>query len=309
MNNKGEISADTRERVLAAARELGYRPSGIARGLKMNRTGTLGLVVPDIANPFFAETARGASETATREGYTVLLCNTDEHPEREAAILRQLEAHRVDGIVLVSSRQSDAQLERAISDWMPAVLINRELTPRPGRGCVITNERQAMHVAVRHLLDRGHRAIGLVGCTSHSRSGQERRLGYREAGQRWGLSLAAGWCTECAPTVDGGRQAASRLLQEQPELTALLCYNDLVAVGAVQACRALGRRVPEDCALVGWDDIPLARFLSPPLTTLDMPKYLGAAQAVATLVRMIRDETHVPAVITLNAELVVRQST
>ena len=309
INDKGEITVETRERVLTAARELGYRPSSLARGLKTNRSGLIGLVVPDIANPFFAETARGASEAASSDGYTVLLCNTDEHPEREAAILRQLEVQRVEGIVLVSSRLSDAQLDQALSGWVPTVFVNREGAPRIGRGSVVTNERQAMEAAVDHLVGRGHRRIGFIGCTARSRSGRERQRGYEQARTRWELPWDPTWCSECAPNVDGGRDAALALLSAHPELTALLCYNDLVAVGAVQACRRLNLTVPDACAIVGWDDIPLARYLSPPLTTLDMPKAQSGAEAVSLLTRLVGDGELVAEPVYLDAELVVRQST
>ena len=309
INNKGEISPETRDRVLAAAHDLGYRPSSIARGLKTKRTATLGLVVPDIANPFFAEIARAASETAFAAEYTVLLCNTDEHPEREITVLSQLEAHRVDGIVLVSSRLSDQQLQAAISGWTPMVFINRLIPPSRGRGCILVNEAEAMREAIGHLLERGHRRIGFVGCTSRSRSGRERRRGYLEASERSGLAFQPDWCVECAPNVDGGREAARCLLQAQPELTALLCYNDLVAVGTVQACRALGRSIPKDCAVVGWDDIPLARYLSPALTTLDMPKWRSGVRAMSLLQRLIEDTSLSPTPIRLDADLIVRAST
>jgi len=309
INDKGEISDDTRERVLAAVREMGYRPSSLARGLKTSRSGLLGLVVPDIANPFFAETARGATEAASDDGYTVLLCNTDEHPEREGAILRQLEGQRVEGIVLISSRLSDGQLDQVLSGWVPTVLVNREWQTAPGRGSVVTDERRAMGAAVDHLVERGHRRIGFVGCTARSRSGRERQRGFLDACRRWDIEVDDAWCCECAPYVDAGREAALGLLSGRPELSALLCYNDLVAVGAVQACRRLGLAVPDDCAIVGWDDIALARYLSPPLTTLDMPKAQSGAEAVALLTRMIADDSLVPEAICLQAGLVIRQST
>ena len=310
VNNKGEISAETRERVLGVVRELGYRPSSIARGLKTDRTLTIGLVVPDIANPFFAEVARGVSEVAHEAGYGVVLCNTDENAEREWAILRMLETHRVDGLVLVSSRLSDEKLEDATQRWRPVVLVNRLQTRSPaGVGFVLVNDADAAAKAVHHLVEREHRAIGFLGGFPESRSGLERRRGYTLAMHGAGLPTSPRWYVSCAPTVDGGRQAAQQLLADCPELTALLAYNDLVAVGAEQACRFLRRPIPESCALVGWDDIIFASYVSPPLTTLRMPKYQMGEKAMLLLSDLMLNDSSTPEIARLDAELVVREST
>lgn len=309
INSKDGISPETRERVLAVARELGYRPNSIARSLKTHRTLTIGLVVPDIANPFFAEVARGASEVAYSMGYSVLLCNTDERPDREWSILRTLEAHRVDGLVLISSRLDDHMLAEVTDGARPVVVVNRLQPPRPGVGCVLVNDAAAAMVAVRHLLDRGHRRIGFLAGTPDSRSSRERRRGYLQAMREAGIPLDDAWCASCAPNVEGGRQAAYELLRHKPELTALLAYNDLVAVGAEQACQMLGRPVPEGCALVGWDDIIFASYVSPPLTTMHMPKYQMGERAMRLLLDLIAHPDARPETTVLEAELVIRTST
>ncbi|MBC7255670.1 MAG: LacI family DNA-binding transcriptional regulator [Chloroflexi bacterium] len=310
INNKGEIRAETRARVLAAARELGYRPSSIARGLKTRRTLTLGLVVPDIANPFFAEVVRGASERADAAGYSVLLCNTDENAEREWAILRMLESHRVDGLVLISSRLSEEMLAETIARWRPIVLVNRSpQEERPGVGWVLVDDAHGARRAVRHLLERGHRKIGFLAGVPTSRSGRERLRGYREALAEAGLSAPEGWVAPCAPTVEGGREATLALLNRHPELTALLAYNDLVAVGAQQACRTLGRDIPKDCALIGWDDILFAAYVSPPLTTMRMPKMEIGQRAMELLLTLLREPEEAPAPIVLETTLIVRETT
>jgi len=309
MNNKGEIRPETRERILEIARTLGYRPNSIARSLKTDRTLTIGLVVPDIANPFFAEVVRGASEVAYGLDYSVLLCNTDEHPEREWAVLRTLEAHRVDGLILVSSRLSDETLQRAIEAWRPMVIVNRFQPPRPGLGCVLVNDAQAAVTAARHLISRGHRCIGWLGGSPASHSGLERRQGYIQAMAEAKLQRKEGWCVSCTPNVRGGREATGELLANHPEVTALLAYNDLVAVGAQQACQTLGRAIPDQLALVGWDDIAFASYVVPPLTTMRMPKYRIGERAMSLLFDLIRNPTLMPEISTLDAALVVRGST
>ncbi|MHB0857038.1 MAG: LacI family DNA-binding transcriptional regulator [Anaerolineae bacterium] len=309
MNAKDEISEETRERILAVARRLGYRPNSIARGLKTNHTHTIGLVVPDIANPFFAEVARGASEVAYAHGYSVLLANTDERPDREWDTLRTLETYRVDGVILTSSRLSDRRLDDATELDRPLILVNRLLAARPGLGCVVVNDAEAAERAVAHLVERGHTRIGFLGGSADTGSGRERRAGYLRAMQVLAGGSDAAWWVPCAPNVEGGRQSAAVLLSECPDLTAVLAYNDLVAVGATQACQALGRPVPSACAVVGWDDIVFASYVSPPLTTLRMPKYQIGARAMELLLALLADPELVPEAVRLDAELVVRGST
>jgi len=308
INNKGEISPETRMRILRIAHELGYHPESVARGLKANRVLTIGLVVSDIANPFFAEVARGASAVANESEYNVLLCNTDESPEREWAALRTLQEHRVDGLVLVGSRLSSGKLDEAIGVWRPIVVVSRSLARQPGLACVLVNDAKAAMVAVQHLVGRGHKRIGFLGGSAKSRSSRERRRGYLQAMRGAGLDPKERWTVDCAPNVAGGRRAAHRLLDSERDLTALLAYNDLVAVGAEQACKALGRPVPDGCALVGWDDIFLASCVSPPLTTVHMPKYEIGQRAVSSLFELMRDPDLAPKAVVLDARLVVRGS-
>lgn len=309
INNAPGIDPETRQRVLAVARDLGYRPSNLARGLKTNRTCTIGLVVPDIANPFFADLARGASEVAYGAGYSVLLCNTEERPEREWDTLRMLEAHRVDGLLLASSRLSPAQLGEVAAANAPLVLVNRRHPVHPGVGCVLVNDALAAETATEHLLARGHRRIGFLGGSTGTHSGRERRLGYARAMARAGMERPAAWDRPGAPTVEGGRRATLELLQHHPEITALLAYNDLVAVGAMQACDTLGRAVPGSCAVVGWDDIDFASYVSPPLTTMRMPRYRLGEAAMSLLCDLMAEPTRAPEPLTLEAELVVRGTT
>lgn len=308
INDKPEISPDTRRRILDIARRLGYRPNSIARSLKTRRSHTIGLIVPDIANPFFAQVVRGASETAYGAGYSVLLCNTDEHPGREEVILRTLRAHRVEGLVLISSRLEASALEQVLDTSRPLVLVNRMLSPRAGVGCVCSNDADGAICAVRHLYERGHRRIGFLAGRPESRSSRERLRGYRRAMQDVGVPNPESWCLPCAPTVEGGREGARRLLTARPELTALLCYNDLVAVGAEQACRAMDYAIPGRCALVGFDDIEFAAHVSPPLTTMSSQKFEIGQRAMALLQDLIETPELAPEPLSLDAELVVRAS-
>ena len=309
INHKGDVSEVTRRRVLEAIERLDYCPSGIARGLATRRTGTLGLVVPDVANPFFAEVARGVEHVAYAEGYNVFLCNTDEDPERELAVLNSLEEKRVDGLVLCSSRLESEDLRLVVDSHPAVVLVNRRLN---GAGeqvrAVLVDDVLGGRLTAGHLVSRGHRAIGLLAGPEGSRSGRCRLQGYQAILAEAGLKLDAGWVQSCAPMADAGCAAARALLDAHPELTALLCYNDLVAVGVLRAAAELGRGVPQDLAVVGFDDIALAALVTPPLTTCRVPRHELGVRAVKLLLDQIRGESAGSEEIVLQPELVVRES-
>lgn len=307
LNNKGEISPDTRERVLATVERLGYRPNTLARGLVTQKTSTLGLVVPDIANPFFSEVARGAEDAAHDEGYSLLLCNAMENPAREMEALRTLDAQSVDGIILCSSRLSDNDLTSMMGSLPAVVLVNRNL-PIGSMRCACIDDEAGAYGAVGHLLGSGRRTIAFLAGPAASNSGRRRGLGYRRALAEAGLAADPGLTLECAPDLEGGYEAARQMLAARPQTDALLCYNDLVAVGALQALTALGRRVPEEVAVIGFDDILLAALVMPPLTTLRSDRQRLGAEAVRLLVRALDGCAEGCEDIMLQPELVVRAS-
>ena len=309
VNDKGDVSDATRNRVLTAIERLGYRPSSIARGLATRRTGTLGLVVPDVANPFFAELARGAEQVAYAEGYNVFLCNTDEDPRRELDMVNSLEEKRVDGIVLCSSRLDSDDLRAVVDAHPAAVLVNRRLNGSGGRvPAVLVDDVMGGRLATDHLVRQGHRAIGLLSGPQGSRSGRCRLQGYQAVLVEAGITPEDGWVVSCGPVADAGRDAAMGLLHQHPELTALVCYNDLVAVGVLRAADELSLKVPADLAVVGFDDIPLAALVTPALTTCHITRSELGARAVGLLLDQIRDPGARPEEITLEPRLIIRQS-
>jgi LacI family transcriptional regulator len=307
INDKGAVRAATRQRVLEVIDRLGFRPSGIARSLATQRTGTLGLVVPDVANPFFSDVARGVEHVAHAQAYSVFLCNTEEDPERELQVLESLEEKRVDGLILCSSRLDEGVLEAIVVRHPAAVLVNRRLEGNPVQSVLVDDEAGGW-MATQHLLQAGHRAVGFLAGPPVSHSGRQRSLGYRAALDSKDLPGQASWIRHCAPTVEGGQKVAHNLLSAEPSLTALFCYNDLVAVGALQACAALGRAVPEETAIVGYDDIPLAALVTPALTTCRVPRYELGGRAVRLLLDHLRGEPETRKEIVLQPELVIRAS-
>ncbi|MBN2470610.1 MAG: LacI family DNA-binding transcriptional regulator [Anaerolineae bacterium] len=307
VNGKDGISDATRQHIQRIIDELGYRPSNIARGLVTKRTGTIGLIVPDNTNPFFSEIARGAEHEAYAEGYNVFLCNTEENCQRELAVLQLLEEKCVDGIVLCSSRLDDEALHDALDHHAAVVLINRPLD-RADISLLRVDDEQGGWLATRHLLETGHRAISILTGPEVSFSARGRLAGYYAAMRAAGLEPDPGWIQQCLPVVEDGRNTARALLTAHPEVTALFCYNDLVAVGAIQACQSLGRAIPEDVAIVGFDDISLAALVTPALTTCHVPQYQMGSQAMRLLLNQIEGCPESCEDIIMQPELVVRAS-
>jgi len=307
INNKPDVSLSTRQRVLGIIDETGYRPSHLARGLATARTATVGLVVPDISNPYFSDLARGVELAGHALGYSVLLCNTDEDPEREIEVLNILDEKQVDGVIVSGLRQDNADLQRALSRFRGVVLVNRHLDGMT-MPAVIVDDIGGGYMATRHLLNLGRTAIGYIAGPTNSYSGDRRAQGYRRALEEAGFVHEIGRVQHCAPTVAGGEEATCALLGAYPELSALFCYNDLVAVGALRACAALGRRVPDDMAIVGFDDIMLAALVSPALTTCGVPRSEMGSQAMTMLLACINDGGEPRDEIVVAPELIVRSS-
>ncbi len=309
INNKSEVSSATRQRVLEIIDRLNYTPSGIARSLATNRSGTIGLVIPDVSNPFFADVARGAEQVAWAEGYNIFLCNTEENTQRELAVLQSLEEKRVDGVVLFSRLES-RKLASVLKHQSASVLINRQAAKNNSHtiGTVRLDDELGGQLVAGHLLDRSHRKIGFLAGPITSHSGQARTKGYLQTLADAGVPTNPLWVHPCAPTVEGGQAGTRELLRTQPELTALFCFNDLVAVGALQACAELGRAVPRDLAIAGYDDIPLAALVTPSLTTCRAPRYELGAEAVHLLLNRIRGCTESCDEVVLRPQLIIRAS-
>lgn len=306
INNKGEISEATRERVEQAVARLGYRPNRLARALSLQRTQTLGIVVPDISNPFFAEIIRGAEDEAWERGYALVVSSTVENLEREARTLRLLEERHVDGVIVCSARLPEAQLFELLKGHRAALLVNRT-APGSLAGTLQVDDTHGAMRATHHLLGRGRERVAMLAGPEASYSRQRRVTGYTTALETTGREVKPEYLMSCGPDETGGLEAARTLLGEHPELDGLFCYNDLVAIGALQACRELGVRVPDDLAVVGCDDIRMASLVTPALTTLRVDKQALGRRAVTLLLERFGPPPEETTVVQ-KPELVVRAS-
>jgi LacI family transcriptional regulator len=308
VNNLGEVSDETRERVLAAIEELGYRPSKVARALVTQRTDTIGLVLGDITNPFFSELACGVLNAAQAKGYDVFLCNSGSRVEQEIRALFSLADHNVDGVIIFPSWRNIERLKEFSERYRPLVVINRVVDEHPRIGRILTDNYGGAKQAVDFMVSRGHTAIGMLAGYSASPKIMRRVQGFRETLAGHGLPVVDEWIVTCIPIVKHGNRATQRLLARNPQVTAIFAYNDLLAVGAIQACEEMGRRVPEDCAIVGFDDIQLASLVKPALTTIHLDKYELGHQAVTRLVEMLEQPETILPPVHLDVELVIRES-
>jgi LacI family transcriptional regulator len=280
LNGVAGASAATRAKVMREVERLGYRPNALAKGLKERSSGTVAMLVPDITNPFFPEIIRGAEDLAQAEGFSLLLCNVVENPDREADLLGMLEGKRVDGVIVCSARLPDQALFTRIARHGAAVLVNRQ-APHTLAGTIQIDYRSGARHAVRHLVAQGRRRIGIIAGPATSRGGAERVEGARAALTEAGLSVAGLW--HSSPDVEGGRRVLETEAAAVRALDAVICYNDLVAAGVLMSAKAQGVRVPDDLAVIGFDDIPLASMLTPALTSVRVDKYAIGRAAMRML--------------------------
>jgi LacI family transcriptional regulator len=309
INQSQRVSPVTRSRVEQAISELGYVPSRLARGLSRQKTGTIALIVPDVANPFFTLIVRGAEDVARRAGYRVLLCDTRSDLTLEAEVIEEMIAHRVEGIVIAPvSDASRGQLKRLARFGVPFVLIDRTI---PGVECdvVLGDSAAGARRLVEHLIALGHRRIGMIVEDENVSTARERRAGYAEALEGAGIPLDSALVARATADPHGGHVGMQTLLRLAERPTAVFTVNNLVALGAIEAVRAAGLEVPDDVALVCYDDIEYASRLYPFLTVMLQPaETFGSLGTQLLFERIEGRRVNGGRKVVLPADFVVRES-
>lgn len=309
MNDRDGINAETKTRILKIAEELGYHPSQLARGLVTRQTSTLGLVMPDVANPFFAQIARGAEDVAYKNGYNLFLINTAEDLQREKDALRSLLEKEIEGAVLCSSRLSQEEMLPYLKSLPAVVLVNRELSePNLRVATLNVNDCGGTELAVKYLVAQKRHKIALIAGPENSVSSKRRLCGYRAGCHENELACSEEQIVHCSPTTQGGEEAALQLFKFLPDVDAVIAFNDLVAVGVLRACMQTGRNVPQQVAVIGADDIPLAALTNPGLTTLHVDLAALGEKAMTALLQLIDGSKISPEQIMVQPELKIRQS-
>ena len=272
------ISVDVRERIQRMAREMGYTPNAIAQSLQTRQTSTIGLVVTSIADPFWGDVMRGVEEVARASGFSVFLSASHNDPDQEMAIMETFHRRRVDGILVAASRITSNYKERLDHIQVPTVLINSQAESEARLlHWVSVDDRMGAQLAVEHLLQLGHRSIGYLGVSSRPKSNHERQLGYQSALEAAGVPYCDMWVViapgdEASHEEDVAAGQASLPCLLDAGVTAVFCYNDMTALGVLMACRERGIAVPGELSVIGFDDIRMASYATPPLTTIHQPK-------------------------------------
>ena len=300
INETRPVSEEKRERVQKAMKELGYHPNILARSLRKRETSTIGLIVPNNANPFYAEVSRGVESLSFDEGYNVILCNSD----------RNLEKEIVDGMLFVGAwaGEQTQHLIEISHQGIPLTVVDR-FVPDLDIDSVRTDNHLGGWLATSHLIGLGHTRIGCIGGTPKFTPNAERITGYQKALRDAGIRTDDAMIVRTNFQFEGGHKAAQKLLSRKDPPTAIFACNDLMAIGAMRAATDLGYRIPEELSIVGFDDIQMAQFTCPQLTTIAQPMYEMGKRATEMLLERIR-ETNIPKrERVLEPELVVRQST
>ena len=307
INKSDQVSSVLQRRVEAAIRQLNYRPNLLARSLAKQRTHTIGIVVPDIANPFFPLVVRGVEDIAQEAGYSVLLCNSDNRREKEERYLELLLAKRVDGILLtMAPGRLTPCLRRMIAEVkVPIVLVMRTSKDLSG-DVVLTDDHKGAFEAVAHLARVGHRRIALVSGPLEVSNGTARLRGYHKALEAHGLSYHSDLIAEGDYRTESGYRAGLSLLPRRPD--AVFVANYLMTVGFMQAADEMGMTCPDDFGLVSFDDYPWLRCFRPRLTTIELPKYELGAKSAQLLLERIAGKQGRPTVQKLAPQLCVRES-
>jgi len=308
LNDSPLIREETKARIRRIAEALGYERNELARGLVMGSSGAVGLVVPDITNPFFAELTRGVGEVAHARGYGVVLCNTEGSPERERSYIRLLRRKRVDGLILTSVTAEDPYLRALARSKTPFVLVSRRsrMVKAPYVG---VDDRLGGRLAVEHLVKLGHRRIGFIGGPADVQSCVDRLEAFQEVLAEHHLSLRKGWVIFSDFTQAAGYAAGLRMLSRKSRPTAVFAANDVTALGVLQAAEELGIRVPDDLSLVGYDNISYAALPRIELTTVAQPSFEMGRIAAEWLLSVIEGQRLRMLHRLLEPRLVVRRTT
>ncbi|USD64443.1 substrate-binding domain-containing protein [Vibrio sp. SCSIO 43136] len=308
INKTRFVSEDISERVMKAAKELNYTPSALARSLKMNRTRTLGMLMTNSTNPFFGEVVKGVERRCYQQNYNLILCNTEGDSERMRASIETLLQKRVDGLILMCSTLEGERIDVfdlypdmpvVVMDWGPIHFASDKIQDNSFRGG---------YLAAKHLIECGHTEIGCITGPLARYQAQMRYEGYKRAMNEHGLEINPNWIVESDFECEGGASAFATLIERGTLPSSLFVSNDMMAMGVINAAAAQGIRVPEQLSIVGYDDVHIAKFMTPALTTIHQPKYRLGQAAVDTLLNKIDKVTAEPQVVQLEPSLVVRSS-
>ena len=309
INNKGDISPHTKKNILKLIDELGYRPSRMAQAMNTQRSYMVGFVIPDITNPFFSEVVRGVQDAAMNANYSVLLCNTDNQADQEKAALEMMATQGVDGIIAFGFNGPEEEMDRFADTFHPIVYINSPYQHKNISRIMVKNDEGARDV-VDYFMREGHQHIGMLSVENRIKRVEiRRRQGFIQAIKAHNLPFQESQIIDVHPQLSGGYDGMKKLLAQHPEITAVFAYNDLIGLGAIRAAIDMGRSIPQELAVIGFDDVQLSSMTSPSLSSVHVDKYELGNLALQRILEMIEmPQTKLPD-LSVDVKLIHREST
>jgi len=307
INNKPDISKETKKRILQIAKELGYIRNAAAVALRTKKTGTIGAVIADNRNPFYAEVLNGIEEAAREKNYHIILANTQRDYKKEEEAINLLLAKRVDGLLITPVQDRDDDIKNLIDANIPFVIVGRDFE-NIEVDAVYNDEVKGGFLATEYLIKKGHKRIALINGFLHKSPAKGRLEGYKKALKKYGIPFDDALVTVGDIDVKDGYERTKQLLEKGLNFTAIFAYNDMMAFGAMQAIKEKGLRIPEDIGLVGYDDIPFSSLISPALTTIRLKKQELGAESVKLLLSRINGNRKKTKKVMLGVELQIRES-
>jgi len=308
INKTRFVSDEIKEKVLQTIRDLNYQPNAIARSLVKRKTHTIGIIISDILNPFYTAIVRGIEDVTYKSGYSVMLCNTDENVEKEILYIQVLMEKRIDGLVLSTAFQDGVHPLLSQLKGIPLVSIVRKMKGF-NPDAVFGDNVGGAYQAIEHFIQLGHRRIGIISGPLGLSSGAERREGYEKALESHRIPIEEHWIKTGDFKKESGYFLTKKLLEEKVPPTALLVVNNQMTIGALNALKELGVRVPEDLSLISFDDMEWCSFMNSPLTTIEQSPYLMGKTAGEMLLQKINHKRSQPKKVVIPSHLIIRNST
>lgn len=310
INDKSEgVGEKTRQRIKEIIEETEYNPNLLARGMATSKSKTIGLVIPDITNPFFPELVKAVESCASRGGYTVFLCNTDDSVEKEETTIENFITKRVDGIILTSACKFATKIHHRLRKYnMPCVLLDRTLEDFAYTAAVYIDNEYAVYTATEYLIHQGHREIACIAGPSTISTSQERLSGYRSALLQHGIPYKEELVLFGKYSMESGYELTGQLLEQGHFFTGVLLGNDIMAIGAIKALRERRLRVPRDVSVIGFDNIQICTAFEPRLTTIQQPTYELGEKATHILIELLAGKVLEQNIFRLQPKLLLRDS-
>lgn len=310
VNHKDQnISELTRQRILALIEEHNYVPNRVASSMVTKKTNSIGLIIPDITNPFFPEVARGVEDYANHAGYHVVLCNSDNNPIKEISYIAMLQEKMVDGIIFASSSLKKNISKEFFKFQIPVITVDRDIEDLQTQGKITVDNITGAYTGVSFMIERGYKKILHLTGPLTSKPSADRQEGYKKALKDHNITYDASLFREGNFTTDWGYNGTKEALESEVEFDSIFCGNDMIAIGAIKALNEKGLKVPDDIGIVGFDDIYMATVVTPNLTTICQPNYMMGYKAAEMLIELIEHPQKELEDVVLKTELIIREST